>query len=90
MRERSRSPRAPRRRQRVGLVTIVLLIVGGWFVLLSILGHRLQQGRLQRLGAEVDAAAEAAAEIAAEAAAEIDAARSRRSVPPTPTFLSSP
>ena len=39
-------------------------------MLLSILGHRLQQGRLQRLEAEVDAAAEAAAEIAAEAAAE--------------------
>ena len=53
MRERSRSPRAPRRRsRRVGLVTIVLLIVGGWFVLLSILGRRLQRGRLQRLGAD--------------------------------------
>ena len=47
MRERSRSPRAPRRRQRVGLVTVILLIVGGWFVLLSILGRRLQSGRLQ-------------------------------------------
>ena len=59
MRERSRSPRAPRRRRRVGLVTVVLLIVGGWFVLLSILGRRLQRGRQQRLGAEVDAAAPA-------------------------------
>jgi len=54
MRERSRSPRAPRRRQRVGLVTVVLLIVGFWFVLLAILGRRLQSGRLQR--AELEAA----------------------------------
>ena len=59
MRERSRSPRAPRRRRRVGLVTVVLLIVGGWFVLLNVLGRRLQRGRQQRLGAEVDAAAPA-------------------------------
>ena len=54
MRERSRSPRAPRRRQRVGLVTVVLLIVGFWFVLLAVLGRRLERGRLQR--AEMSAA----------------------------------
>ena len=78
MRERSRSPRAPRRRRRVGLVTVVLLIVGGWFVLLNVLGRRLQRGRQQRLGAEVDAAAEGAQLV------EIDTLPHAEDPPPAP------
>ena len=66
-------------------------------MLLNVLGRRLQRGRLQRLGAEVDAAAEAAAEIdtllhaeppAPEPPAEV--ARTTEHGAPTPAALDDP